>query len=780
MKDSKGFISIFLVIILSSFVVLTSLIVEGAHTHTAVIQGERATSLAMRSILAEYNVNLKKEYGLFAIEDHAEDNSELDNKAKSYIDRMLQSADSTLGKHNKLYQFSVEKVTTDLQDYSLLNQAIYKEQILEAMKYSLLETEIEKLDEITGVLEDISSILKIVNQFQDLVVLIREIENQINNLQKYCEGWYIDSSGRKQSYLEGIKSFLLGTNEFRKLNERYLEDTFNFIRYECVLNILDNIKSQLVLEWHEGNISEDFYSLQIRDIHKRIKDYSEQGEKIHIGEYVEFFESRIDSCDKALKAIKEMKGLVHRIASVLDSIHSLIEEMGEATSLMREEINEAISGFIKVLQACSDEKLTQLEHIIGENKGALEDVRKEMMEEKDWIHLIRWSKQYQVPILTESMNLDRILQEVDEKIKNDGAYALKIEQYTEKIKNLTEKYNTDFIIDFLKMIYGEEVQENHEDSFPINNLQEENEKKEKSLMSDKGKRVLRNSLIIQGLPSQALEKDIFQVIQRLMNMKNIRGRDIRDELVINAYILKHFNHALSQHQKEREEEVENFFQNEVEYILYGSFDDQRNAQHFLKDLLLLRSALNLIHIYSDHEKKEQTLKAALAMTKGVGAAVAQFAIASAWSYAEALIDAEDIQNGKKSPFLKNRDNWNLEFENIFKGIFQPDRHPKEKIKDEESLLQDVNMMDYKDYLMLFLLPHQQEVALYRALDVTQINIKTKYDKTFDVRDYYTGCKVKIDFTVKPLFLNATWMFEDIKNRGIDKKHFFVKQAHDYY
>ena len=68
-RKIKGAISIFLVIITVPTMLFSAVLVDGSRMASAKAMTQEAADLAAASVLAEYNLDLKEDYGLFAMED---------------------------------------------------------------------------------------------------------------------------------------------------------------------------------------------------------------------------------------------------------------------------------------------------------------------------------------------------------------------------------------------------------------------------------------------------------------------------------------------------------------------------------------------------------------------------------------------------------------------------------------------------------------------------------------------------------------------------------------
>lgn len=249
-------------------------------------------------------------------------------------------------------------------------------------------------------------------------------------------------------------------------------------------------------------------------------------------------------------------------------------------------------------------------------------------------------------------------------------------------------------------------------------------------------RVLRNEAVIRALPSkEAGVRDTWfsklqsgaGAFQDVLSGQNedffsfeTFPQDLAKGAYVNEYILKYCKNKYSE-----EGGKETFFQNETEYVLYGKLSDAQNARAFRENFVALRTAMNLLHIYSDSEKNGLVTTLASTAFPGLGAWIAKLAVATAWAVAESYEDVKAIESGGKVPLLKSKETWVLSWDELLEGA-KPAGGQSDK------------GLDYQGYLRLFLLGVSQEVKLLRMMDVIQLNIKGRYYEDFTIKNCYVS------------------------------------------
>ncbi|MCQ4636266.1 DUF5702 domain-containing protein [Anaerovorax odorimutans] len=131
MKNRKGSASVFLIFILTAMITLTAVFIYAAKRAAVISYGDGILNLACRSILSEFNLELKDRYGIFAFEKTGE---EVEAEIKEYADYAL---------HDN-QEAKVTGIRAGFGEYSLADPRIIKEQILDHMKFALAEDLLDK------------------------------------------------------------------------------------------------------------------------------------------------------------------------------------------------------------------------------------------------------------------------------------------------------------------------------------------------------------------------------------------------------------------------------------------------------------------------------------------------------------------------------------------------------------------------------------------------------------------------------------------------------------
>ena len=281
--------------------------------------------------------------------------------------------------------------------------------------------------------------------------------------------------------------------------------------------------------------------------------------------------------------------------------------------------------------------------------------------------------------------------------------------------------------------------------------------KEQTVSQKQDDNILKNQQVIRSLPSYGYSGSSLDIKNLIVNgipdLNEIKeeGKDI---YFINEYIMSHFfNHCY------RPDSSNTFFLNEIEYILEGNYNDQKNYKDIRTDILFLRTGLNLAHIYSDPKKRNEVAAMAELITPGPAAILTQAVINGIWSAAEAENDLRRLEDGKLVPFIKNREQWAISLENAVQAKEKQQIADLKETVEENGEQANLNLgnsiqsgknqfgyiepsnksgVDYESYLRILLFFENREIKLLRCMDLIQLNMKGSYNKDFDLKEYYGG------------------------------------------
>lgn len=187
---------------------------------------------------------------------------------------------------------------------------------------------------------------------------------------------------------------------------------------------------------------------------------------------------------------------------------------------------------------------------------------------------------------------------------------------------------------------------------------------------------------------------------------------------------------------------------QLEYVIGGKDSDKENLECAVKELLVIRTAANLLYLLTDTGKQAQAHQMALVIGSAVGLpfleSVIVLALQAAWSFGESVLDIRCLLNGGKVPLVKDAGSWQLSLENLGRILELLNQEPD---SSEQG-------MTYQQYLQLLLFMKGGQTRLNRTMDVVEQQIRAggQYDFSLDHCVYSLEVEMRIqcenrDFTI---------------------------------
>ncbi|GLC80829.1 DUF5702 domain-containing protein [Lacrimispora brassicae] len=222
-----------------------------------------------------------------------------------------------------------------------------------------------------------------------------------------------------------------------------------------------------------------------------------------------------------------------------------------------------------------------------------------------------------------------------------------------------------------------------------------------------------------------LSDDFFPSVTSMKEQGPGTEAGLMDRILFGEYCGNFLTSFLSEENKE--------VKYELEYLVSGKKTDEENLKQTVADILMVREGMNLIHILSDSQKREEARAVAGLITGAVGMApltgIIAFFVMSVWALGEAIADVKMLLEGKKVAFLKSRDTWKLSLDDLLElgrtGTCTGGGG------DEKGI-------DYTAYLKLLLFLGETGRQYYRLMDVIQMNLCRKQGDFRMVHCVYQG------------------------------------------
>ena len=159
---------------------------------------------------------------------------------------------------------------------------------------------------------------------------------------------------------------------------------------------------------------------------------------------------------------------------------------------------------------------------------------------------------------------------------------------------------------------------------------------------------------------------------------------------------------------------------ELEYIINGKNTDAANLRETVTKLFFIREAADTMAVFKDSGKQAQAKATALPIAAVVALllhvdieeALTNMILVS-WGFAEAVVDVRVLLGGGRVALVKSEKDWNI------KTVLGIPLFMTEKGKSSSV------GMSYRDYLLLLLMTTGQKKKAMRAMDVIEMNMRTK-------------------------------------------------------
>lgn len=196
----------------------------------------------------------------------------------------------------------------------------------------------------------------------------------------------------------------------------------------------------------------------------------------------------------------------------------------------------------------------------------------------------------------------------------------------------------------------------------------------------------------------------------------------------------------------------------LEYLISGNEEEQSNLCGIVNRLFILRLPINYLYVAKDPGIVEKSKATALAITSlflspELEESVAQL-ILLILAAQESFVDIAALLDGRQVPLIKNSQNFQMKYEEICMGsptLFQ--QKAKKHKKSNQSL--KGNTLDYKGYLMGFLMFVDQDTIRKRIYDLLQFDLRQRYNQTFSLRECISAVNYQVSYKVPFLWKGIT-------------------------
>lgn len=426
--------------------------------------------------------------------------------------------------------------------------------------------------------------------------------------------------------------------------------------------------------------------------------------------------------EELIRELKRMPGLVERYRKQADK---LAEDLGESRGIYEEERQDCSSRTDGQLA----EEIRQFEAYIDQDGERRQEIEALDAQSRDQIALVE-------AVIEEAEEVERIIDEwesEDDEDEGPNLHAL----WSPVIRHFDQ-----LRIQALSFRHG--VKDKKTEGF-LKKVEELYRSGLLRLVVPEEKEISAGVLETLEIPS---ETEIWS--------GGARNISLMDHLMVNEYCGRFFRCfpaggdgeeiAKDGVQQEKGTEGKGGLSYEVEYMIGGKDLDEENLVFVVNRLLAIREGLNLIHILSDSQKRQEAQNLAMLIT-GVAwlsplVLLTTFFVMSIWALGESLMDIRGLLAGKQVMLFKSSEDWTLDLDQL---VSMGQNGEIGTGGGERGLV-------YLSWLKILLIMDEIVCQEYRMMDMIQMNI-CRVQKSFRMRRGIYQVQLKNSLVGKHVFFS---------------------------
>lgn len=826
-RKVKGTISIFLVIITIPTMLFAAVLVDASRLASAKAMTQEAADLAAASALADYNLELKENYGLFAMEDSSKAESIYQESLKAtllasgfagdeaYSEKLWEILKTEAGAGNSyqgktflnLFDFSVDSCQVTPK-YSLAEWQVLENQMVEYAKFRGI-----------FVMADRLALLRELGDVQEQQAQNKETASAMEDKMDVDE----KNAGADKA-LEKLRESIEALNDAVKEAKQQQDNYYTSLRAKLKEVRIDSIETDESLN-NDERTNANLYEGRQKDLKNALKPL-----KSLAADVLNKAEKAMDEVEKAIdnlnNFIRENEGKAagnSEIASLIGEARENIQQYeGEYTvqinsirndsvlvqlkndgnlsdrmSRLMNEIDTAMNRYAEELAEMEEEE-SEEDDAENSEEGDGEDPEEAEEEKYNYYYLNGSGFTENEGLIFSGLGAERSYGDaVDKELEHF------INRSWEKINpgyDLAEGKSSSVIDEEYAKSQSDKTPDTGESSsVPRGEIPQEvyDVRPSKSFVSEGGEsgnggfyNKDGDLTAAKGMLSQAKEDTMIQQI----------GEAARDDVLCLSYMFGTFKTRLTGVEKFSEsgmpqqdkdsfympkwryahedgeidmrfspkKDRETVLRAEIEYLIFGKKTDASNENAVYAAIFAERLANNMLAVYGVPEIRRichAAAAAASAATVGVvPEAVFFWIFIAAWATAETVVDMNFlIEGGYRIPLIKTKNNVVLK-----------------EFPDGDGLISNYGengiFVSYEDYLLIMLLLAGQETRLMRSADLIEMNMK-RIQSDFTMAKAYTYIHGKTELSTRYLFGSVMPFKQSYEEGGLTGRMHFTNEIY---
>ncbi len=411
------------------------------------------------------------------------------------------------------------------------------------------------------------------------------------------------------------------------------------------------------------------------------------------------------------KEVRKLEQAVKKLADNIKKQEELADDIGDALEDDDVwEFSKAAKGYRKTaekypeLMKKYEKQAEALAKKQQESRAMLEEVKPDLQEDRGTIFEDQWNP-YDAYRSEDEARYQKLLGQAEATEKN----LLLLERTESLVEELAEDEDEDEEDDDWSLDPAAQVWSSQYQSSKISTDTGTGDKEKQNLL-DQVQAMAGKGLLTLVMPEGTIISEAQIPVSGLSSQGGSgRGSSFADRVLIDEYCGHFFPNALTGGERR--------IRYELEYLLQGEDRDRKNLEKTVAELFAVREGLNLIHILSDEEKRQEARALALVITGSTGLApladIAACLIMGIWAMGESIQDLRILMSGGKVPLWKQKEDWKVSLD----GLLDMGRRQMPDIEEEGK------GFSYESYVKLLLLKEEPGAKHMRMLELIQINIR---------------------------------------------------------
>ncbi len=676
LKRRKGSFTPAIAILMVFFVLVATLTIDYSRFNSVQPIVRAQLNNAIDIALLDYDSALKDDYDLYGVLDR----QKLGEQIEYYLNKSLAAGDFTTPYHIVIESVAVDSDVANITDKETLRQMIIQNHS-KAFIANKLTDWLERLD----ILRDLSKVIDMVEQFNEVVKQVSKLEQlyrDLESLYSQFEDWQtmaqnFDGAAIADDLLDLYEDLADVEDDIDEQRNKDDEDAWTIYQdgwYDAELDYLITKRGRI-----EDNID---------DAKVAISDFIDQADIVF-----ELLTKTKQFSDQLAIVCSEVENVLASLPT--DSIEAFDQSLGSVVANIQDYAQQILVGLESGNQAFN-QQITVIDNLAGETRHYV-DLLSELLDEEAFN-----ASDYQNELTLDGQIVFSVIDILLRQSAADTPFS-----FSAVFDTLYQKARQTLETQF-DYNHGEIPQEVFS-QLPSRQLGQRDPLFEPGERAQGGK----------FAQSEALNEQMDQSVdftKQLSAAAFDSGQALIEKLIIIDYVLTHFSHNYDDNQ-DIAERNRYFNTAEVEYIINGDRIGSTNALMTEAGIFGMRTALNALSILAFKQNELTVVSTELAaLTGGFSYPLIYGLCVIGWASIESGIDIAQLKDGKRVLFFKmaNDINFDLSLETLAEISGQAD---VVKVVNELNPL----AFDYQDYLFLILLTQEEDIILYRIIDMISLS-----------------------------------------------------------